>query len=228
MRKARFSVDDAAAMAMVAAMHPRLAQARLYGILDLGYVARDRVMDVVEDLCAGGVDLLQLRAKGHAPKEIENIARVIQPMAKHHGVPIIINDHPDVAKAIGADGVHVGQDDGSLEEVRAIVGETMWVGRSTHSAAQAYAALEEGFDCIGFGPLFPTPTKRGRPGIGLEEVAFVEKTVGLKIPVFCIGGITFATLPQVIAAGARRVVIVSALLQSPDIRAAVREAKSLL
>jgi thiamine-phosphate pyrophosphorylase len=209
-------------------MHPRLAQAQLYGILDLGYVAQERISTVAEELCQGGVDLLQLRAKGFAAEEIETIARTIQPILRKYDVPFIINDFPEVAQAIGADGVHIGQDDGSLAEVRAIVGESMWVGRSTHSPTQAQAALAEGFDYIGFGPLFPTPTKLGRPGIGMENIALVQNSVGSHIPVFCIGGITFATLPQVITAGARRVVIVSALLQSEYIAAAVRVVKNQL
>ena len=209
-------------------MHPRLAQAQLYGILDLGYVAAEQLLVVAEELCRGGVDLLQLRAKGFAAEEVENMARVVQPLLLEHDVPLIINDFPEVARSIGAEGVHIGQDDGSLADARAVVGETMWVGRSTHSPAQAQAALDEGFDYIGFGPLFPTPTKLGRPGIGLENIASVEQSVGSHIPVFCIGGITFTTLPQVIAAGARRVVIVSALLQSADIAAAVRAGKAQL
>jgi thiamine-phosphate pyrophosphorylase len=92
----------------------------------------------------------------------------------------------------------------------------MLVGRSTHSIIQARAALDEGFDYIGFGPLFPTPTKQGRPGIGIEQVSQVEKEVGGKIPVFCIGGIKPQNLELVLASGARRVVIVSALLQAED------------
>jgi thiamine-phosphate pyrophosphorylase len=93
-------------------------------------------------------------------------------------------------------------------------------GRSTHSLAQARAALEEGFDYIGFGPLFPTPTKVGRPAIGLQDIATMEREIGSKIPAFCIGGITRKTLPQVLAAGARRVVIVSDLLQADNVEAA--------
>lgn len=206
-------------------MHHRLLRAQLYGILDIGYVPVERIAAVTEELCRGGVDLLQLRAKGFAAGEIERHARAIQPILSEHDVPLIINDFPEVARAVGADGVHIGQDDGTLAAVRDVVGSSMWVGRSTHSPAQAQAALEEGFDYIGFGPLFPTPTKLGRPGIGLEKIVSVEEKIGSQIPVFCIGGITFATLPQVLAAGARRIVIVSALLQSADICAAVREAK---
>ena len=96
------------------------------------------------------------------------------------------------------------------------------MGRSTHSLDQARAALAEGFDYIGFGPLFPTPTKAGRPAIGLEEIATMEREVGHEIPAFCIGGITRETLPQVLAAGAARIVIVSALLQAENIESATR------
>ena len=99
-------------------------------------------------------------------------------------------------------------------------------GRSTHSLAQAEAALAEGFDYIGFGPLFPTPTTAGRPGIGLAEVAEMERRVGSRIPAFCIGGIKRSNLNEVLAAGARRVVMVSDLLSAPDIEAATRMAKA--
>jgi thiamine-phosphate pyrophosphorylase len=97
------------------------------------------------------------------------------------------------------------------------------IGRSTHSLAQARAALAEGFDYIGFGPLFPTPTKAGRPGIGLQDIAAMEREVGSRIPAFCIGGIKRSNLAEVLAAGARRVVIVSDLLTAPDITGATRE-----
>ena len=131
-------------------------------------------------------------------------------------MPFVINDFAEAAVELRADGLHIGQDDGSLESVRQVVGEHMLVGRSTHSIIQARAALDEGFDYIGFGPLFPTPTKQGRPGIGIEQVSQVEKEVGGKIPVFCIGGIKPQNLELVLASGARRVVIVSALLQAED------------
>jgi thiamine-phosphate pyrophosphorylase len=206
----------------------RLASARLYAILDLGYVAEDQVETVVLQLLDGGADLLQLRAKGHDPNHILELARRIQPLCQRSGVPFIINDHPAVAVAVGADGVHVGQDDGSLSAVRAVVGEGMFVGRSTHSLPQAIAALEEGADYIGFGPLFPTPTKEGRAGIGMENIAAAEAEVGRRIPLFCIGGIKGSNLDAVLAAGARRIVIVSALLQAADIAAETAGVKSVL
>jgi thiamine-phosphate pyrophosphorylase len=200
----------------------------LYGILDLGYVAAENAESTTAALLAGGADFLQLRAKGHPPAEIEALARRILPLCRAAGIPFIVNDHPAIAAAVDADGVHLGQDDGPLAPVRALLGPGKLIGRSTHAPDQARAALAEGFDYIGFGPLFPTPTKLGRPGIGLADLAAVQAEVGSRLPVFAIGGIRRANLPGVLAAGARNVVIVSDLLTAPDIEAATRDAKRLL
>jgi thiamine-phosphate pyrophosphorylase len=201
--------------------------ARLYAILDLGYVPEENAEKVTQALLAGGAHLLQLRAKGHDLATIRRVAEKLLPLCRAAGVPFILNDFPALAMEIGAAGVHIGQDDGSLAEARSLFQSEIQnpkskilFGRSTHSLEQARAALAEGFDYIGFGPLFPTPTKAGRPAIGLDEIAAMEREVGSKIPAFCIGGITRQTLPQVIAAGARRVVIVSDLLTAPDVQAA--------
>jgi thiamine-phosphate pyrophosphorylase len=197
---------------------------RLYCILDLGYTPEACAEEATGSLLAGGAHLLQLRAKGKDLATIERVARRLLPLCRAAGVPFILNDFPALAAALDADGVHIGQDDGPLAAAREIVGPGKLIGRSTHSLGQARAAFAEGFDYIGFGPLFPTPTKAGRPAIGLEEIAVMEREVGSQIPAFCIGGITRQTLPQVLAAGARRVVIVSDLLTSSDVQAATREA----
>ena len=206
-------------------MVPDLSGARLYAILDLGYVSEPRIEEVTRALLVGGADVLQLRAKGHPVERILEFGKRIRPICRDAGVPFIVNDHPHIAVDLDADGLHLGQDDGSIEEARALVGLKRMLGRSTHSPAQAKQALEDGFDYIGFGPLFPTPTKMGRPGIGLENVAGVEQSVGLKIPVFCIGGIKRANLDDVKSAGARRVVIVSDLLTASDVSSAVHQAR---
>ena len=203
-----------------------MTEPKLYCILDLGYVAEADAEPVAAALLAGGAGLLQLRAKGRSLDLIEAVARRVLPLCRAVGVPFILNDHPALAAALGADGVHLGQDDGSLAQARVLTGGGMLVGRSTHSLAQARAALAEGFDYIGFGPLFPTPTKAGRPAIGLADVAAMERDVGAHIPAFCIGGIHPGNLPQVLAAGARRIVMVSALLQAADIQAATRAAST--
>ncbi len=206
----------------------RSADWKLYAILDLGYVAEpDRVATALK-LIAGGADVLQLRAKCHDIGEIRDVAKEIFPICRATGVPFIINDYPELAAELDADGVHIGQDDGPLATAREVVGSGKIIGRSTHSLAQARAALDEGFDYIGFGPLFPTPTKLGRPGIGLADISVMQSDVGSKIPAFCIGGIKRANLPEVLAAGTRRVVIVSDLLTADDVESATMEAHEII
>lgn len=206
----------------------RSAEWKLYTILDLGYVApADRIATAMK-LIAGGADLLQLRAKGCEMAEIRDVAKEILPICRATGVPFIINDFPELAAELDADGVHIGQDDGPLTAARETVGPGKIIGRSTHSIMQARAALDEGFDYIGFGPLFPTPTKLGRPGIGLADIATMQSEVGVKIPAFCIGGIKRANLPEVLESGARRVVIVSDLLTAEDVESATREAREII
>ena len=202
--------------------------ARLYAILDLGYVEQANAARITTQLLEGGADLLQLRAKGHDMATIRSVATEILPLCRAAGVPFILNDFPELAAELGADGVHIGQDDGPLAAARRIMGPGKLIGRSTHSLDQARAALAEGFDYIGFGPLFPTPTKVGRPGIGMEEIANMEREVGSHIPAFCIGGIKRSNLTEVLIAGAQRVVIVSDLLTAPDICAATREARGMV
>jgi len=142
------------------------------------------------------------------------------------GLPLIINDHAKVAREVPVEGVHVGQDDLPLAQVREIAGPNCLVGKSTHSLMQAQRAAAEGADYIGFGPLFATPTKPDYQPIGLEEIRAVHSAV--QLPIFCIGGIKLENLPEVMAAGARRVVIVSGLLQAPDVAEYARAAKALL
>ena len=194
--------------------------------LDLGYVAGADAAAVAKSLLDGGADLLQLRAKNHDPATIGRVARTLLPLCRAAGVPFILNDHPALAADIGADGTHLGQDDGPLAAARLAMGPGKVIGRSTHSLAQARAALAEGFDYIGFGPLFATPTKPGRPAIGLQDITAMEREVGRHIPAFCIGGIRRANLAEVVAAGAHRVAIVSDILLAADVATAAREARA--
>ncbi len=206
----------------------RLSSARLYGIVDFGYIAENAVEAVTQSLLNGGADVIQLRAKGISLETISRAAEKIVPICKAAGIPFILNDYPEMAVQLGADGVHIGQDDGAIADVRKIVGEEMIIGRSTHSLSQAKQALEDQADYIGFGPLFPTHTKKGRPAIGLEEVFKMEAEVGIHLPAFCIGGIKPDNLPLVLSSGARRVVIVSHLLTAEDITSATAELKQSL
>jgi thiamine-phosphate pyrophosphorylase len=203
-----------------------LAAARLYGIVDLSYLSADTAPVAAERLLEGGVDILQIRAKQTDKSIVAALAEEIHALTAPLGVPLILNDHPDLLRDVPAEGAHVGQDDLTVAEARAAAGRPVIIGKSTHSIAQACAAAEEGADYLGFGPLFATPTKPGRPAIGLQDIATVHELVS--VPIFCIGGIKSGNLAQVRDAGARRVVIVSGWLQADDISSAVRSARSLL
>jgi thiamine-phosphate pyrophosphorylase len=203
-----------------------LDRCRLYGILDLSYVESSEMEDIARQMVTGGVDLIQLRAKGHPSVEIAKIAAAIHESVLRGNVPLVINDHPEIARIVPAEGVHVGQDDLPIAEVREIAGPNCIVGKSTHSVDQAIRAFYEGADYIGFGPIFATPTKPDYLPVGLEEIRKVHEAV--PIPIFCIGGIKLDNLGEVIQAGARRVVIVSGLLQTKDIATYGRAAKELL
>jgi thiamine-phosphate pyrophosphorylase len=203
-----------------------LRAARLYGIVDLGYVKPENVVSMTRALAEGGVDILQLRAKGATAAEVEALARAMLPVTRDLGVPLVINDHPSVAVSVGSDGVHVGQDDDSVARARAVVGPEIFVGKSTHSLDQAVAAQVEQADYIGFGPLYATGTKPDYVPIGLQDITTVHELVSL--PIFCIGGVNASRAQEILAAGARRVVVVSAFLLATDVRAEVRRLKLML
>lgn len=198
----------------------------LYGIVDLSYITAAEAPHIARAMIDGGVDLIQLRGKGHGVEELAALAAELHAITSPHATPLIINDHAEIARMVNVEGVHVGQDDLSVAEARRIAGRSLLIGKSTHTLAQAKAAEAEGADYIGFGPLFSTPTKPNYAAIGLSEIVQVYREVSL--PIFCIGGIKLTNLPEVIAAGARKVVIVSGLLQSKDLAATARAAKQLL
>jgi thiamine-phosphate pyrophosphorylase len=201
-------------------------ECRLYGILDCGYVASERVEFVAGQLIRGGIDVLQLRAKNLSRPEIAALAERILPIAKPAGVPLIINDYPDLLRVVDADGCHVGQEDHPVAEARLLAGRPCIVGKSSHSIAQARSAESEGADYVGFGPLFATGTKPTAAPIGLSDIQRVHDHVN--IPIFCIGGVKRSNLSQVRAAGAKRVCIVSDLLLAEDIVTQTREVKEVL
>jgi len=203
-----------------------LSECRLYGILDLGYVRKSDATHAAEAMIKGGVDLIQLRGKDQSIKELVELAAELHELTAQSFTPLIVNDHAEVANKVPVEGVHVGQDDDSIEVVRRKAGRPVVVGKSTHSLGQARAAQREGADYIGFGPIFATPTKPDYRPIGLKEINRVHLDVSL--PIFCIGGIKIDNLEQVIAAGARRIAIVSGLLKAPDIVEYARACKKLL
>jgi thiamine-phosphate pyrophosphorylase len=203
-----------------------LAKARLYAIVDLGYVEGAQVPFVTQQLVSGGVDLIQLRAKKASLAEIVQLGQAMREVIPASGPIFILNDHPRLVPEIGADGIHVGQDDLSVDEARKLAGGNVLVGKSTHALDQAIAAEKEGADYIGVGPIFATLTKPDYVPVGPPLIAQVRGAVS--VPQFCIGGINEATLPEVIAAGALRVVIVSALLRSENIPAYCRRVREQL
>jgi len=203
-----------------------LSDCRLYGILDLSYVAAGEAESMARRMLEGGVDILQLRAKNFAAGAIRALAENILPVCREFGVPFVLNDHPDLVPLTGADGVHVGQDDLPVTRVREIVGPDAIIGLSTNSLAQAVAAVKSGPDYIGFGPLFSTPTKPDYAPVGLDEIREVH--IRVELPVFCIGGIKLENLPDVLAAGARRAVIVSGILQAANVVDYCRKCRALL
>jgi thiamine-phosphate pyrophosphorylase len=203
-----------------------LSECRLYGILDLGYVRKSDATHAAEAMIKGGVDLIQLRGKDQSIEELVELAAELHELTARSFTPLIVNDHAEVASKVPVEGVHVGQDDDSIEVVRRKAGRPVVVGKSTHSLGQARAAQREGADYIGFGPIFATPTKPDYRPIGLKEINRVHLDVSL--PIFCIGGINIDNLEQVIAAGAHRIAIVSGLLKAPDIVEYARACKKLL
>ncbi len=203
--------------------------ATLYGILDLGYVAPAAAPRMLEQMLEGGVDIIQLRAKNVPLPEVGTLARELHPLARTAEIPFILNDAPALAGELGLEGAHVGQDDLAISEARRLIPGIL--GLSTHSVEQAVTAArpansEDRPDYIGFGPLFATPTKPDYTPIGTEEIRRVHELVDL--PIFCIGGIKRENLEAVVAAGARRVVIVSGILQAEDVTAYCRDVKAML
>ena len=203
-----------------------LADCRLYGILDLSYVDSLDVFRVAEAMIEADVDVIQLRAKQKSIDELVDLAGKVHQATSRSSIPLVVNDHAEIVRKVPAEGVHVGQDDDSIAIAREKAGRKVLVGKSTHSLAQARAAQREGADYIGFGPIFATPTKPDYKPIGLSDIEQVHADVA--IPIFCIGGIKIDNLERVVAAGARRVAIVSGLLKADDIAGYGRAIKRIL
>lgn len=203
-----------------------LKDLRLYGFIDLNYIDEKDAEDATQRMAEGGVDVIQLRAKQLAVAQIIDLARKLHAISEPAGIPLIVNDHADVAREVLIEGVHLGQDDDSVAKAREKARRKIVVGKSTHSLEQAAAAEREGADYIGFGPIFATPTKPDYKPIGTEKIKILHDQV--KVPIFCIGGIKIENLAQLVAAGARRVAIVSGLLKAADVAKYARACKAML
>jgi thiamine-phosphate pyrophosphorylase len=195
-----------------------LDAARLYFICDSAHLG------ALEPALRGGVDIFQLRDKDASDEELLRAAGQARALCDRHGALLVLNDRPDLAVAAGAHGVHLGQDDMPLAQARAIVGPDMLIGRSTHTPEQIDSA--HGADYIGVGPVHATPTKLGRPAVGLDLVGYAAAHAS--VPFFAIGGIDETNIGAVVAAGATRAAVVRAIGDASDPEAAARGLRAAL
>ena len=193
--------------------------------MDTAWLRGKKPEEVAQQLCDGGADLIQLRAKSSTPDEVRRFAEAIVPITDRAGVGLIINDHPQLAVQTGVFGCHLGQEDffdAGYTQAAQVTGcpPTIKLGLSTHAPEQARRALDARPDYIAIGPVFATGTKPTAQAVTLEYVRWAKANAS--VPWFAIGGITLQNLDEVLAAGATRICVVSAILDTPDIAKACR------
>jgi thiamine-phosphate pyrophosphorylase len=206
-----------------------LLDCHLYTFVDTAYLHGRKSADVARELCEGGSDIVQIRAKNESPDRIRQMAEAILPVTRAHGVPLVINDHVEIARTLGAECVHLGQEDffdAGFAHRTQLSSLNTQLGLSSHAPAQAERAIAAGADYIAVGPVFATGTKPGRAPVTLDYVRWAAKNVSP--PWFAIGGITLENLDEVLGAGAKRVCVVSAILNASDVRSACCEFKRRL
>jgi thiamine-phosphate pyrophosphorylase len=207
----------------------RLASARLYlvcGSISDVSSAEAALPELLRAAVAGGVDIVQLREKQLPDEQLVAVANAVRALCERLGALLIVNDRPLVAREVGADGVHVGQEDMPVEEVRELLGADVLIGLSTHSPDEIDAADAGLADYIGVGPVHATPTKPGRPAVGLELVRYAAAHA--RVPYFAIGGIDAQNATEAIDAGARRLCVLRAIAAAEDPEQAARELRELL
>jgi len=206
-----------------------LSECLLYAFIDTGFLRGRAPETLARQLCDGGADLIQLRAKGSSPEELRRMAEAIAPVTRQAGVGLVINDHLALAQAVGAEVCHLGQEDffgAGYRKVAQLPGmadtaaglRRPLIGLSTHEPAEANQALAAGADYIAIGPVFATNTKPNARPVTLDYVRWAARNV--TAPWFVIGGIHLGNLDAVLAVGARRVCAVSAILDAPDVAGA--------
>src|ERR1035437_6189514 len=203
-----------------------LADCKLYTFVDMAYLHGRAPELVAQQLCDGGSDLIQLRAKNSSPEEIRRLAEKILPVTRRANVGFVINDHLEIAREIGADICHLGQEDffdAGFTHVSQLstFNSQLKIGLSTHAPAQAQRALDAGADYIAIGPIYATGTKPTAKPVTLDYVRWAAAHA--TVPWFAIGGVNLQTLDAVLAAGAKRICVVSAILNAPDVAQACAE-----
>jgi thiamine-phosphate pyrophosphorylase len=203
-----------------------LGDCKLYTFVDTAYLHGRAPELVAQQLCDGGSDLIQLRAKNSSPEEIRRMAEKIIPITKRADVGFVINDHLEIAREIGADICHLGQEDffdAGFKNVSELKTQNskLKIGLSTHAPEQAQRALDAGADYIAIGPIYATGTKPTAKPVTLDYVRWAAANV--TVPWFAIGGVNLQTIDAILAAGAKRVCIVSAILNAPDVTKACAE-----
>ena len=186
----------------------------LYGITAENFSKGRSNYEIVTEMIKSGIKIIQYREKFKSLREKLEESKILCELCKKNNVLFIVNDHVDIALMVDADGIHVGQEDMPVSEIRKILGANKIIGLSTHSVEDAYKVLLQDLDYIGVGPIFPTTTKE-RPAVGIEYMEYVEKNINL--PYIAIGGIKEANLLQVVEKGARRIALVSEIVGADDI-----------
>ncbi|MEA2402375.1 MAG: thiamine-phosphate pyrophosphorylase [Thermoleophilaceae bacterium] len=205
----------------LAGARERLRRARLYLVVEAA------AEPVLGPALRGGVDMVQLRDKHAGDDDILRAAARFRAVCDEHGALFWLNDRPDLAREAGADGIHLGQEDMPVAEAREQLGPDVLIGLSTHSPAQFDAALHSGADQLSVGPVWETPTKAGRPAAGIDYVRHAAAHGG-EVPWFAIGGIDAGNVSDVVAAGARRIVVVRAIRDAGDPERAATELRASL
>ena len=198
----------------------------LYVIIDESLLGLDRIHAVLEEASRGGADAVQFRAKRLSRRQYYETSLTLLSIARRNNIPFFVNDHLDVALAISADGIHLGQNDLPCDAARRLVPSGMSLGISTHSVEQAARAVEEGADYVAIGPVFPTSTKENPEAVtGTETVRMVKKRVG-SLPLIAIGGINAENAAGVIRSGADGVAVASAVILADDPQLAAQKLKA--
>ncbi|HEV7163107.1 MAG TPA: thiamine phosphate synthase [Solirubrobacteraceae bacterium] len=203
----------------------RLAAARLYLVCSSA-PGGDELPDLLRGAAAGGVEVVQLRDKHLGDEELAAVANAARALCERLDLLLIVNDRPLVAREADADGVHVGQDDMAAAEVRELVGPDMLIGLSTHAPEEIDAVDPAVVDYIGVGPIHETPTKEGRPAVGLELIRYAAANAPM--PFFAIGGLNDENLDEALQAGAERVCVLRAIADAADPEAAAKSIRARL